>query len=244
MHRPILILLMAAAVVAQSPTPPAFDAASIKPASPNSPLPHTFQFLPGGRLHVANTWIKFAIQQAYDLEDYQVVGGPPWLNSDDRYDIEAEAGGDATKDKMRLMLQTLLAERCQLKAHRETRELPVYKLEVAKGGPRLMPLKAGERSKCTRENSVICGIRTMAQLADWLKYVVRHPVFNRTEISGDYDVLILFDTYEAEGQPTPLGYDRPPLSTALVDQLGLRLEPTKEQIRVLVIDSVQHPSGN
>lgn len=243
MTRPILFLA-AITAFAQSGAPPAFDAASIKPTPRNSAARHMFQFLPGGRLHVTNTWIKFAIQQAYGLEDYQVVGGPSWLTSDDRYDIEAKAAGDATREQMRLMLQTLLAERCQLKTHRESRELAVYNLEVAKGGPHLRELKPGESSKCNRDNSEICGIQTMAQLADWLKYIVGHPVFDRTAIQGTYDVLVTFDTFEARGQPTPPGYDKPPLTTALNGQLGLRLEPAKQQIPVLVIDAIQRPSEN
>jgi uncharacterized protein (TIGR03435 family) len=243
MKRPTLLLLVAAAF-AQAPAPPAFDAASVKPASPTSRMPHIFQFLPGGRLHVVNTWIKYAIQQAYDLEDYQVVGGPSWLNSGNRYDIEAKAAGDATKDQIRLMLQTLLAERCQLKTHRGTREFAVLNLIVAKGGPHLTPLKPGEQSKCNRDNSEICGLQTMAQLANFLRISDGHPVLDQTGIQGNYDILLNFDAYELSGRPAPPGYDKPPLTAALAEQLGLRMEPAKAQIPVLVIDSIQRPSDN
>jgi len=202
-----------------------------------------FQFLPGGRLHVTDTWIKFVIQQAYDLEDYQVIGGPSWLSSDSRYDIEAKAPGDATKDQMRLMLQTLLAERCELKTHRETREFAVLNLAVAKGGPHLTSLKPGEQSKCNRDNSEICGLQTMAQLANFLRANGGHPVFDKTGIQGNYDILLNFDVFELSGRPAPPGYDKPSLATAL-EQLGLRLVPAKAQIPVLVIDSIQRPSDN
>ena len=247
MIRPLLLLL-AAAAFAQTPAPPAFDTASIKPTPKDFRPPGMFQFLPGGRFHTTDVWIKYVIQRAYNLEDYQIVGGPSWLNSDARYDIEAKAAdGSATKDQMRLMLQTLLADRCQLKTHQETREFSVYNLVVAKGGPKLVALKEGEPGKpCTRENDEMpCGMHTMSQVADWLKYVVLHPVLDNTGLSGTYDLHMMFDSFEVQGKPTPPEFaGRPTLTTALNEQLGLKLVPAKAQIPVLVIDSIEKPSAN
>jgi uncharacterized protein (TIGR03435 family) len=247
MIRPLLLLL-AAAAFAQTPAAPPFETASIKPTPKDFRGPGMFQYLPGGRFHTTDVWLKYLIQRAYNLEDYQIVGGPSWLNADTRYDIEAKAAdGSATKDQLRLMLQTLLAERCQLKTHQESREFSVYNLIVAKGGPKFIALKEGELGKpCSRENDEMpCGMHTMAQIADWLKSNVLHPVLDKTGLSGTYDLHMMFDPFEAQGRPTPPEYaGRPTLTTALNEQLGLKMEPAKAQIPVLVIDSIQKPSEN
>jgi uncharacterized protein (TIGR03435 family) len=241
MVRTILILL-AVGAGAQTPAPPTFEVASIKPHG-SSPGRHYFQFLPGGRLHAENTWIEFAIVMAFDLKGYQVIGAPDWSKSQ-RFDIEAKAPEGATKEQMKAMLQTLLADRCQLRFHREAREFSVFNLVVAKGGPRLRELKEGQESKCTRDNSEICGIRTMQGLADWLTAVTGRPVADHTGIAGNFDVLVTFDVYEVRNQPAPPGYEKPTLNSALRDQLGLRLEAAKAPIPVLAIDNLQRPSDN
>jgi uncharacterized protein (TIGR03435 family) len=246
MIRPLLLL--ASAAFAQTPAPPAFDTASIKPTPKDFRSPGMFQFLPGGRFHATDVWLKYVIQRAYNLEDYQIVGGPSWLSADTRYDIEAKAAdGGATKDQVRLMLQTLLADRCQLKTHQETREFSVFNLVVAKGGPKLTALKEGERGKpCSRENDEMpCGMHTVAQIADWLRFIMLRPVLDKTGLSGTYDLHMMFDPFEAQGKTTPPEYaGRPTLTTALNEQLGLKLEPAKAQIPVLVIESMQKPSEN
>ena len=117
---------------------PTFEVASIKPASDEGlmlvrPLP--------GRL-TANATLQMLMQNAYAVQAFQIAGGPGWINSD-RFAIEAKADGNATRDQIFLMLQSLLEERYQLKFHRETRELPVYALVAAKGGLRLKSPKEG-----------------------------------------------------------------------------------------------------
>ena len=90
----------------------------------------------GGRLTAHNAPLTLLIQRAYAVQAFQVVGGPAWINTDG-YDIEAKPEGDTDRKQMWLMLQTLLADRFKLTLHRETRELPVYDLTVAKRGPKL-----------------------------------------------------------------------------------------------------------
>src|SRR5215475_13688386 len=114
-----ILLFGAVAAFGQPASPPAFEVASIKPHRDNGVPYHYFQFLTGGRLHVVNTWIKFAVEQAYHLKDYQVSGGPAWITSE-RFDIEARADAGADEAQMRLMLRTLLADRLQLKVHEDT----------------------------------------------------------------------------------------------------------------------------
>jgi len=80
---------------------------------------------------------------AYDVEDFQVMGGPSWASSDG-YDVNAKAGGNATFAQMRPILQSLLADRFQLTLRRETKDLPVYELTVAKGGIKIAAVKEGK----------------------------------------------------------------------------------------------------
>ncbi len=145
---------------------------------------------------------------------------------------------------MRLMLQSLLADRFKLKMQRETREMAVYELVIDKGGPKLTPLKDGEKSGCGRVNSFMCGIRTPGTLASSLKYLVGRPVIDKTGIEGRYDILLDFDAYTSRGETPPPGYDKPSVFKALQDQLGLRLEPQKMSLSSLVVQSIQRPTEN
>src|SRR5450755_783521 len=112
-----------------------FDVASVKPATGNTA---DFRVYPGGRLHVVGLTVNVILLEAYGLEHYQITGGPAWLGTD-RFDIEAKAEGDPTKAQMMAMLQALLADRFQLKVHRESKEGNVYALVVGKSGHKLQP---------------------------------------------------------------------------------------------------------
>jgi uncharacterized protein (TIGR03435 family) len=135
----ILLAIGAWALFAQPTVRPQFEVASVKPSFNRSvqnvrPLP--------GRL-TADATLPILIQYAYGVQPFQVVDGPGWIPSE-RYQIDAKADGNANRDRMFLMLQSLLEDRFQLKTHRETRDLPVYALVAAKGGPRLAPPKEGD----------------------------------------------------------------------------------------------------
>ena len=127
---------------------PSFEVASIKPDKSGTQM-IMFRFTPDG-LNATNTPLKMLIQQAYGVEENQVIGLPGALSSE-RYDVEAKVdSADVAKlhdldppQRMR-MLQPVLAERFQLKVHRETRDLPVYELFVAKGGPKFHEAKPGD----------------------------------------------------------------------------------------------------
>ena len=128
----MIIAAMTLALFGQQVPRPKFEVASVKPALPQGlmlvrPLP--------GRL-AANATLQMLMQNAYAVQAFQIEGGPGWINSD-RFEIEAKADGNATRDQIFLMLQSLLEERYQLTFHREMRELPVYALVAAKGGFKL-----------------------------------------------------------------------------------------------------------
>jgi uncharacterized protein (TIGR03435 family) len=107
-----------------------FEVASVKPM-PEARAPQQAGMQPGGRLFASNAPARLLIRVAYGLEEYQLIGGPDWMNSA-RFEVSASAGREATRDEMLAMLRALLADRFSLRSHRETRELPVFHLTVAR----------------------------------------------------------------------------------------------------------------
>jgi uncharacterized protein (TIGR03435 family) len=139
--KPAVLIIRGIAVIAipmfsQAPaaTRPQFDVASIKVHPP--PLTRITIQTPPGRFVAEGFNLKMLVGQAYGVPDVRVLGGPTWVESE-RYDVEAKAEGTIPQVQLPLMLQSLLEDRFQLKAHKETRELPVYELVVARGGPKM-----------------------------------------------------------------------------------------------------------
>ena len=128
-----------------------FDVASVK-TNTTGPGPTMIQMDPRtGRATVTNATFRMLLRTAYRVQDYQIIGGPDWMNAV-RFDIQAKPDADFKPDPapatpcigpgcppnaVQLMMQGLLADRFQFKMHRETRELPVYDLTVGKNGPKL-----------------------------------------------------------------------------------------------------------
>ncbi len=112
---------------AQTPPNTAFEVASVKPnKSGDGRVMLGMQ--PGGRFNATNVPLRLLLRQAFNVQDFQIVGGPDWLGSD-RFDVVAKApdGVEFTADAMRPMLRSLLVERFKLAFHNETRDMPVYR---------------------------------------------------------------------------------------------------------------------
>ena len=261
-------LLLAAGVLSAQAR---FEVASIKPDAPGGVSTGNLQLLAGGRLSAQKVLLQFFIQNAYELKPYQIVGAPDWINSEG-YDIEAKAEGDASPDQMRQMMRALLAERFQMTAHRETREMPVYALTEAKGGFKApgpnelscaepgpdSPPASDEIGPCGRARVTIGrmgsaqikgGKISMAELARVLSNLMGRTVLERTGVDGEFDVHLQFGLDDAIfGIPRPPGVAAengpPSIFVAVQEQLGLKLESTKGPVEVLVIDHVERPSGN
>ena len=246
-----LICLVVSALWAQ--TQPAFEAASVKLSDPKDPAA-AIEFGAGGRF-AANIGLKYVIERAYDVEDYQVSGDPDWLKSD-RYAFQAKTQGAASQDQVRLMVQTLLAERFRLKIRRESRDLPVYALVVDKNGPKLPVAK--DPTLCDghgcfgigRGNFTASGA-TLPWTAKVLNRILDRPVVDKTQIAGNYDFKLHFDPSSAFSpmMATPAARNAPDLGepsifTAIQEQIGLKLDPRKEPVEVLVIEHVERPSEN
>src|ERR1700723_1700725 len=127
----VLRIIAAVASAALINAQPAFEVASIKPNHTGDAS--SFVHPTPGRLTISNMTVKSLLRFAYQVRDSQILGGPGWIDSD-HYDIEAKAEGNPSQDEMKLMLQRLFADRFALALHRETKEVPIYELTVAKGG--------------------------------------------------------------------------------------------------------------
>ncbi len=112
-----------------------FEVASIKPAAPGA-RGIQIQISPGGRFTAKNVNVRFLMQQAFGIRDFQIVGAPGWVSSE-RYDITAKAEGAASPEQLKPMLQALLAERFQMTFHRETKEVMGYVLVLGKGASKM-----------------------------------------------------------------------------------------------------------
>jgi uncharacterized protein (TIGR03435 family) len=168
------------------------------------------------------------------------------------YDIEAKAEGTGARnrDEFRPMLQALLADRFHLKYHRDMREMPVYALVPDKNGAKLKE-SAPDAAKSIRigvngRNQLIVAPKiSMDQFARTINnaFGVTHPVLNKTGLAGAYDIKL-----EATPEFRMTGPD-PELKNisvfdAIRQQLGLRLEPQKATMELLIIDHVESPSAN
>jgi uncharacterized protein (TIGR03435 family) len=257
----LTLLLISPLLRAQTAEPkPAFAVASIK----LDPKADGADSEPGpGLLRAQMTLARF-IAMAYDVKPYQVTGGPNWTDAE-HYDILAKlehAGeealapdstprqrADANNARIRAALQDLLAERFQLKFHRESKEMPCYALTAAKGGFKLKPLEGGGEHGTTskgdgaRRTLIATGV-DMGRLVAFLSRQVDRPVVDLTHIQGFY-------TFTLEWMPddlkTAASSDQPSLPcifTALQEKLGLKLEPQKASVELLMIDSAERPSEN
>jgi uncharacterized protein (TIGR03435 family) len=223
-----------------------FEVASIKPHIGEV----TFSVDPtlrGSRVIGTASTLADMITVAYGVRYDQILNGPGWINSD-RFDIEGKAPGDVppTNEQVRLMMQNLLAERSQLRLHRETRDLPVYALVVGKNGAKL---KISDPD--AREGGSVRGTAdglhmetkkgSMATLARQLSSSAGRPVIDKTGLAGTYEYTL--NWFPVTQIPAPES-KVPSLFIAVQEQLGLRLESTTAPQEVLVIDSVSKPSEN
>jgi uncharacterized protein (TIGR03435 family) len=226
-----------------------FEVASIKPAPPDADE-RSVSRDPGARLTTSNATLKQLLLLAYQLMPFQVSGGPDWVASDG-FDIEAKAGNPkATQEQFRQMVQTLLADRFQVKAHFSTKEMPIYALAVARNGPKLIASK-DDSSEVSMRNGrgEMTGVNaTMAMFALALSRPLQRKVVDETGIKGAYSFKLQFVPEQNPARPGEDGA-APELNgssvfTALQEQLGLTLKATKGPVEVLVIDHAEKPTPN
>lgn len=234
----------------QIPSSDSFEAASIRPVPDGARVPIDFRFLQG-RFVATNLTLGQLIQQAYGIESRELIGGPAWVRVD-RFSVTATAGESVDRDRMKRMLQSLLAERFQLQITRDTQTGTVYTLIAQRVHDLNPPAKPSERSlvSVVREDSN--GFlsyhydghnATMAALTQSLSQQLQAPVVDRTNLTGHYDFRINWTHDSAFGglEPDP---DIPIIFTALENQVGLKLVAGKGPVPVYVIKRATKPSPN
>jgi uncharacterized protein (TIGR03435 family) len=235
---------------------PQFEVATIKPSQSRNPG-GSFNVNPSGLVNVTSFPVMVLIQFSYNVPRRQISGGPSWLESD-RFDIVGKPDMEGTPNlsQLRVMLRKLLADRFQLSLHHEKKELSVYALTVAKGGPKLtevadnpngLPAFLGRGGSQGRkvQNS------TMAEFATDLQgSITDRPVVDQTGLGSKRYNFILKWTPDAPSMngatsAPPADPDAPPdIFAAIQQQLGLKLESTRAPVDVIVIDHVEKPSEN
>jgi uncharacterized protein (TIGR03435 family) len=195
-----------------------------------------------GSLTMRNVTLNSCMKWAYGVQDYQ-ISGPGWT-AEERYDIAAKAEAPALDDQLKLMLQTLLAERFKLTFHRQSKEFSVLALTVAKGGPKFHESEGeGESSFQTGKASATAKRVAMPQFAEQLSGPLRMPVLDMTGLKGRYDFMVDLLPYAPERPDSPVDIIAIVI-TALQEQLGLKVESRKSPIEVLVVDRAERPSEN
>jgi uncharacterized protein (TIGR03435 family) len=251
---------------------PSFEVASIKP-NKSGDRGVRIENQPG-RFRAVNVSLKFLIEFAYDLKDTQLAGATGWISSEN-YDVDAKvesAGGEDHKlpsdeelEQRRQMVQSLLADRFKLVLHRDSKELPVYALVVAKSGAKLHESaapssdgpKQGQRMARMGRGELTMNTVPIAMLCDALSRISGRNVIDHTGLKGNYDIALKWTPDESEGQmfkgpgdgdkrdaPPPSDATGPSLFTALEEQLGLKLESQKGAVDTFAIEHVERPSAN
>jgi uncharacterized protein (TIGR03435 family) len=209
-----------------------------------------------------NIPVHLLITNCFGVTDDEVIGEPNWAK-EDRFDIEAKVAGPDVAELSKLtiaqkgpMLEQILTERFQFAAHQETRELPVYILTVAKGGPKLAETKVDPDHLIpanspgrfiTAPGEITAQGASIAAFASFIARPAGRKVIDKTGLTGHYDFT--FDRTPPNPNSTTGSLPIPgdsgvSLSTALEDELGLKLESSEGPVDVIVIDHIERPSAN
>ena len=258
------------AVPTSAPTP-AFDVVSVKQTKMASDR-ETIESLPGGDgITIRNMTLQGIIDFAYDLRPELVSGLPEWAKTQ-KYDLLAKvADADVAAfhklnlEQRRAMLLALLADKFQLKTYRESKELPIYALVVSKNGVKMKEAVSGDKytngiklqdgtlaGAGTLMGSTGQGVPVSALVLMLSRLGLDRVVVDRTGLTGTYDFSLRFAPERGSipvinGQPAAISAEdaaKPSIFTALQEQLGLKLEPTKGLVEELVVDHIQLPSEN
>ena len=239
---------------------PNLEVATIKPGQPGQ-QGKGFGFR-GTHFVTFNTNMNDLIAFAYGMHTKQIIGAPDWFGTD-MFDIDGvpDIPGRPNLKQMQTMVQKLLADRCALKFHHDQKELSVYAVRLAGGGPKMSKTTAGPNDG---EGFLFRGLgdlvvrnMNMAGFAKWMQSsVMDRPVVDQTGLKDKYDFTLKWTPDDSQfaqfrgavTPPTAPAGDNPnappSLYTAVQEQLGLKIEATKAPDDVIVIDHVDKPSPN
>lgn len=235
---------------------PSFEVATVKPSKPDEPGKMlTFN---GSQFRTVNTTLMDLIKFTYGVQEKQVIGAPDWASSE-KFDIEGkpDTPGSPSVKQLKGMVEKLIADRFQLKFHRDNKELSAYVLSAAKSGPKLTKSSADPKalpSLFFRQLGVLT-VRnaTIADFAGLMQGgVLDRPVIDKTGLEGHWDFILKWTPDESQFSgmgikvppPSDAADAAPPLFTAIQEQIGLKLEAAKTSVPVIVLDRVEQPSAN
>jgi uncharacterized protein (TIGR03435 family) len=236
----------------------AFDVASVKPSQVDF---HSSRMRGTADTITATGSLFRMLANAYDLRDYQVAGGPDWIRTA-AWDVVAKTdqpmpdylnlSNEARGTIQRLRIQAVLAQRFALTCHFEMKEFPVYNLVLSKGGPKpaLIVTTPDAKKKGSidedgkgRQNQVVGRGVELSALATTLSYGLGRNVIDKTGLTGLYDFTLTY-TSDPDSTSSDDSASGATIYTALQEQLGLKLEPSKGLLPVLIIDHIDRPSAN
>ena len=227
---------------------PDWEVATVRPSDPND-NGHQHINLRGRHVMLLDHTVDDILLIGFGVQKSQLVGEPDWAKTE-RWNVDGvpDVEGEPSMRQLQEMMQKILVERFGLKLHHEQREISVFALTVAKGGPKMTPNPSDPTGWFDQQNSIGNGRdvealknASMTDLAHILQFRVDRPVVDQTGLKGRYDLKLQWSTDEAQTTQTD---ELPGLFTALTEQIGLKLEPVRAPADVLVIDQVQKPSPN
>lgn len=244
---------------AQQDSGPAFEVASIRPSDDKSPAQGRIRYNPLGvdMMHVPPSWV---IGEAYQIPYNRISSSDPRLRDSyfpaERvayfYDISARTDQAASRDRIRLMLQTLLADRFKLKVHKESKIEPVYRLTVGKNGVKLQEAAAGgEPSVAPGLDAFVFRSMDMARFSGIMSTFLGRPVVDETGLTKDYDFTIKpsipgapAGAIDAGSKGVLLDWLTGGFSSDLEKQTGLKMGSDKAPVDYLFVDHMEKPSEN
>ena len=264
----VLVVVVAGLGVMPNAQAPTFEVASVKPNKAGD-LQSVPPIQPGGRVTLTNRTLRYLVLFAYSrfdaqLHDHQVVGGPNWIDGDG-FDIAAKMDGNLppgpdTANLARVMLRALLAERFRLEVQPESRELPVYALVTARADRRLGPGLRPRQDTCEgfvrspgepdlKGDTPLCGYLRGGRGTLNFRGVPISSLFRPAALGGLDRIVIdqtrlpgLYDIDLVWALDAGASADAPSIFTAVQEQLGLKLEPTRAPVEVLVIAHAEKPT--
>jgi len=244
-----VVLVAAASLYSQTP---AFEVASVKPSNPNGGRMEIngFYTYPGGRIVCRGCTLEYLLMEAFDVQSFQIAGGPAWLQSD-RFELEARPPATSKSvnanpmspkappnAEQRQMVQALLADRFQLKSHRDTKHGTVYLLFRGSKPLRLEQPKV--KSDFEFAGFVDGGIAgesvSMPTLASRLSRYLDAPVLDKTAIAGQFDFKFVYAQSDYSDLTSAI--------LAAMQDIDLKLESSKGPVQTIMIDSAAKPSAN
>jgi uncharacterized protein (TIGR03435 family) len=240
-----------------------FEVASVKPSGSARGM-IGYQVYPGGRVVMGNSTLELLIEFAFDVQPFQVSGGPAWMRDyQSRYDIEARPPSTSKSSQanptsrnaplnqeQREMLQALLMDRFQLQFHRETRQGPVYLLTLGKGALKLTEVKdkgdfewvgSAHGGGAINGDGLAGKNISMPVLAQRLSRYLKKPTFDQTGLKGFFDFSFEYATEEVRPDVRP---DVIPCILTSLEGIGLKLKPSQGPVETIVIDHAEKPSAN